>query len=203
MTGIAPVMVTFDGGASYDPDGTIVSYNWIFGDGESASGQKVDHLFQKRGGYQVQLTVVDNQSATGSIVQSIEILGIFSPLNVAWKSFTDESLFMSRTVTEITWAANPNNDAIATIAKYRIYRKKTSDEDAAYNVYVEVDASTFKYLDLKVDSANEYVYAVSAIDSVGHESPLSGTSNNVAAAGPNRRDKGKIQKPIVQRPIKR
>ena len=171
--------MTYDGSGSFDPDGTIVAYNWIFGDGETATGRLVNHTFQKRGTYRVQLTVVDNSSETGQIVQSIEVKGLFAPLNVAWHSFTDESLFMTRTVADITWTANPDNDAIAAIAKYRIYRKKAGDEDGAFNAYVEVSGSTFKYRDVKVTAANEYVYAVTAIDGQGHESPLSGTANSV------------------------
>jgi hypothetical protein len=180
-TGIAPLLVTFDGSASSDPDGQVVAYNWVFGDGGTATGRTVNHTFQKKGVYQVQLTVVDNEGATGDIVHPIEILGLFPPLNVTWQSFTDESLFMSRTVTDVSWAANPANDAIAPIVKYRIYRENPSDDDPVYAAYAEVDASTFTYRDLKVSAPNIYVYAVSAIDGQGHESPLGGAPNNTVS----------------------
>lgn len=38
--------VYFDGSNSFDPDGTIVSYSWDFGDGTTAEGENVDHRFQ-------------------------------------------------------------------------------------------------------------------------------------------------------------
>ena len=53
--------VTFSCSDSRDPDnGTIVSYRWDFGDGESASGMTVTHKYDKPGNYRVFLTVTDN-----------------------------------------------------------------------------------------------------------------------------------------------
>ena len=200
LTGIAPLLVTFDGGASADADGQIVDYDWVFGDGETATGRTVNHTFQRKGVFQVQLTVVDDQGATGRMVHPIEILGLFAPLNVTWKSFTDESLFMSRTVTDITWAANPGNDTIAPIVKYRIYRKNPSEDDAVYKAYAEVDSNTFAYRDQKVSAPNQYVYAVSAIDGQGHESPLGGAPNNTVGEQ-DAKAKIKIRKSLAENPI--
>ncbi len=199
-TGIAPLLVTFDGGASTDADGQIVAYDWVFGDGETATGRTVNHTFQKKGVYQVQLTVVDNQGATDQKVLPIEILGLFAPLNVTWQSFMDESLFMSRTVTDITWAANPANDTIAPIVKYRIYRKNPSEDDAVYKVYAEVDSNTFAYRDRKVSAPNQYVYAVSALDGQGHESPLGGAPNNTIGEQ-DAKAKIRIRKALAEKPI--
>ncbi|MBI3949103.1 MAG: PKD domain-containing protein [Acidobacteria bacterium] len=58
--------VTFDGSASFDPDGTIVSYFWNFGDGTTASGQLVSHAYNSAGVFTVTLTVTDNAGATAS-----------------------------------------------------------------------------------------------------------------------------------------
>jgi hypothetical protein len=200
MTGIAPLLMTFDGGGSTDVDGAIVSYDWVFGDGETAVGRTVNHTFQRRGSYQVQLTVVDDMGATGRSVQTVEVQGLYAPLNVAWQSYTDESLFQSRTVTDVTWAANPANDEIAPIIKYRVYRKKPSDDDATFKAYAEVSSSTFAYRDTRVSAPNLYSYAVSSIDAAGHESPLSGTSYSP----PSEMDikaKEKIRRELARRPV--
>ncbi len=56
--------VYFDGSASYDPDGTIVSYHWDFGDGAGADGVAVSHAYSSLGNFEVSLTVTDNLGAT-------------------------------------------------------------------------------------------------------------------------------------------
>ena len=50
---------SFDGSASTDPDGSIAGYEWNFGDGQSATGAKVDHSYSKPGTYTATLTVSD------------------------------------------------------------------------------------------------------------------------------------------------
>src|SRR5207247_717877 len=45
-SGYAPLTVTLNGSASSDPDGSIASYSWNFGDGGSASGATVQHAYQ-------------------------------------------------------------------------------------------------------------------------------------------------------------
>ncbi len=58
--------VYFDASPSSDPDGTIVSYKWDFGDGTTGTGVTVSHTFASKGGYSVTLTVTDNDGATDS-----------------------------------------------------------------------------------------------------------------------------------------
>ncbi len=60
--------VVFDGSGSYDPDGTIVSYLWDFGDGHMSSLPKVVHSFDENGEYPVSLMVVDNEGEISSKV---------------------------------------------------------------------------------------------------------------------------------------
>jgi len=54
----------FDGSGSYDPDGTIDSYDWDYGDGATDSGVVTSHIYQLTGQYEVTLTVTDNDEAT-------------------------------------------------------------------------------------------------------------------------------------------
>jgi PKD repeat protein len=65
--------VFFDGSASYDPDGTIISYDWDFGDG-AGSGQSIYHAFYKPDHYQVWLTVTDDSGLTSQVSHEITIL---------------------------------------------------------------------------------------------------------------------------------
>jgi PKD repeat protein len=63
-TGTVGVPVQFDGSGSYDSDGTIVSYDWDFGDGNSGTGAKPTHTYADTVIYMVTLTVTDNDGAT-------------------------------------------------------------------------------------------------------------------------------------------
>ncbi|MCH8816630.1 MAG: PKD domain-containing protein [Chloroflexi bacterium] len=56
----------FDGSGSFDADGTIVSYEWDFGDGETASGITASHIYADNDVYTVTLTVTDDGGSTGS-----------------------------------------------------------------------------------------------------------------------------------------
>jgi hypothetical protein len=58
--------VTFNGSGSYDPDGSIVSYGWNFGDGSTGTGEITTHAYSTDGTYTVTLTVTDNDGATGN-----------------------------------------------------------------------------------------------------------------------------------------
>jgi 6-phosphogluconolactonase (cycloisomerase 2 family)/chitodextrinase len=65
ISGTAPLKVTFDGSTSSDPDGTISSYVWDFGDGTNTAGAIVDHSYSA-GTFSATLTVTDNDGATAS-----------------------------------------------------------------------------------------------------------------------------------------
>lgn len=63
--------VTFNATESFDPDGTIVSYAWDFGDGDTGSGMILNHTFAYDEAYNVTLTVTDDDSLTGVCIESI------------------------------------------------------------------------------------------------------------------------------------
>ena len=60
------VEVTFNADDSYDYDGSIVDYRWDFGDGGSATGETVTHIYTEGGKkYRVTLVVTDDEGAKG------------------------------------------------------------------------------------------------------------------------------------------
>jgi len=97
-TGNAPLTVTFDGGGSNDPDGTIVSYDWEFGiadlptggtgtgrpttspgSGPGSGGSTTLPVVQTRtfdtpGLYQIKLKVTDNLGRTRELIQPLAVL---------------------------------------------------------------------------------------------------------------------------------
>jgi hypothetical protein len=62
-TGFTNETVSLSGAGSYDPDGTaLVSYEWNLGDGTTATGVAVSHMYTTAGIYKVTLRVTDSQS---------------------------------------------------------------------------------------------------------------------------------------------
>lgn len=58
---------------SSDPDGSIASYSWTFGDGGTATAQNPSHTYSAGGTYTVTLTVTDNQGATGNVSHTVTV----------------------------------------------------------------------------------------------------------------------------------
>jgi len=187
-TGIFPCEITFDGGASRDPDGTIVRYSWSFGDGGRGSGRVTKHTYTRWGTFSVSLTVLDNSGASGSNVRNIEILRLFQPLNIRWESYRDESLFQTRYVNSITWERNPANDALgAQVVLQRVWRKKAGETDLSFIPVGEVTGDVYSFIDKGAGAEDAYLYTVTVLDSLGHESPIVGGGNGPSLLKPNKR----------------
>lgn len=63
--------VYFNASASTDPDGTIVQYQWTYGDGDVEYGETQIHDFARAGAYTVILTVTDNAGNKASTARTI------------------------------------------------------------------------------------------------------------------------------------
>jgi len=85
---VVPFTASFDGTLSYNPDGTIASYLWSFGDGGADNGPLVDHTFTQSGRFDVRLTVIDDRGVSSSTTMTIEAL---NPLPDAAFSYSPKS----------------------------------------------------------------------------------------------------------------
>ena len=117
--GPGPLTVTFTGNASYDPDGTISTYSWNFGDGSALStvANPPAHVFSSGNSnpkkFVIKLTVKDNGNATSvdSIIISINNtppnVTIFSPVNNStYKVGVDTAYTLQAVVTDAEHAPN-------------------------------------------------------------------------------------------------
>ena len=64
---------TFDSSTAADPDGSIASYAWDFGDDKSSTDANPSHTYSATGTYQVSLTVTDNKGATNKVTKSVDV----------------------------------------------------------------------------------------------------------------------------------
>jgi PKD repeat protein len=64
---------TYSSAGSTDPDGTIASYAWTFGDGGTGTGTSPTHHYATAGTYSVTLTVTDDDGSPGQKTQSITV----------------------------------------------------------------------------------------------------------------------------------
>jgi endonuclease/exonuclease/phosphatase family metal-dependent hydrolase len=115
-SGYAPLTVAFNSSNS-DPDGSVVSSNWTFGDGGTAVGLSPDHVYSA-GTYTARVTVTDNAGATASASLTITVsnppvsTGRVKVLhwNTAYGRGTDNIVDLNR---QATWMANMGVDLIS------------------------------------------------------------------------------------------
>ncbi|MDP3073491.1 MAG: immunoglobulin domain-containing protein [Opitutaceae bacterium] len=74
-SGTAPLTVNFSSAGSNDPDGTIVSYAWTFGNGATASTANPSYTYNTAGSFTATVTVTDNGGATHSANVGISVSG--------------------------------------------------------------------------------------------------------------------------------
>ncbi|MDW7761282.1 MAG: PKD domain-containing protein [Acidobacteriota bacterium] len=69
--GVVPFQVQFDGSGSFDEDGQVVSHDWVFCDGTTATGPFVTKTYDKGGQYYCSLTVTDNDGKTNTVSATV------------------------------------------------------------------------------------------------------------------------------------
>jgi PKD repeat protein len=72
-TGVRRRSVTFNGALSTDPDGDLLTYEWTFGDGGTATGTSPAHTYQSAGTYTVSLRVRDAFGAAATATTTATI----------------------------------------------------------------------------------------------------------------------------------
>jgi PKD repeat protein len=102
--------VAFDGSASSDPDGTIASYAWDFGDGGTGAVAKPNHTYATAGTKTVKLTVTDNDGATNTTTQTVTVSPANNPPTAAFTS--------SATDLTVAFDGTTSTDSDGTVASY-------------------------------------------------------------------------------------
>ena len=71
--GGAPLAVSFDASGSVDPDGSIATYAWAFGDGGTGSGAQVTHTYSTGGEFTAVLTVTDDRGGQDGVMDTVYV----------------------------------------------------------------------------------------------------------------------------------
>jgi hypothetical protein len=80
-SGESPLTVFFDASGSDDPDGSITSFAWIYGDGTTGSGKTTSHTYSTTMDkiFTAKLTVTDDGGAQSSRTHTISVTVAYSP----------------------------------------------------------------------------------------------------------------------------
>lgn len=106
--------VTFDGSASRDPDGKVISYFWDFGDGTTAQGATTLHVFNQAGEYDVILQVTDDRNASASFAKAVRVI----PPNQPPVGLFIVEPMIPKANQEITFDASASKDPDGQIVEY-------------------------------------------------------------------------------------
>jgi len=142
---------------SSDPDGSIASYSWTFGDGGTSTAQNPSHTYAAANTYTVGLTVTDNGGATNTTSHSVTVSAANQPPVAAFSSscngltctFTSTSSDPDGTIASYSWtfgdggtstAQNPSH-TYATANTYTVTLTVTDNQAATNSVSHSVTVS--------------------------------------------------------------
>jgi len=167
--GIAPLLVNFSSAGSSDPDGSIASYAWNFGDGSSSKAANPSHTYAAVGTYSTRLIVTDNQGATARKYVTITVTDGSGPIAAPANATT--AVAAGGKVT-LSWQDNSNNEQGFNIVR-------ALSPSTTYTVVGSVAANTTQFVQTGVPSGT-YLYRVRAFNTTtGLKSAYSNTATAV------------------------
>ena len=151
-SGIAPLTVNFSSAGSNDPDGSIASYSWNFGDGSALSTvPSPSHVYSSPGTFTAVLTVTDNRGATGSA----QVVTTVSPDPNVVNAPSNLAGTAARGSATLTWTDNSTNET-------GFYVERADSGSSNFTRIATVGANVKTYKD--VTSRGNYVYRVQAFN---------------------------------------
>ena len=160
--------VEFDGSGSYDPDGTIDSYNWNFGDGVTGTGETTTYAYLDTGTYTVTLEVTDDGGATGidtaivtvteeSPTNTMHVDGIDMELNHIWTQY----YYATVIVTIVDATNNPVGNAAVS------YHWEDATNDQGSEVTDGTGRTPLRYAVSKASSGTTFTFVVDDVTKEG------------------------------------
>ena len=186
--------VTFDAAGSTDTDGDIASYEWDFGDGESATGAAPAHAFDAPGDYDVTLTVTDDDGATDTATQTVSVA---EPSDPGTAPSTAVSLSPSEELVAVNGSTTFDvvvEDADGGVGAYSLSVSLANgstasltdvsvDEDALADVQVAADGTSASVDTALLDTAQNGSVVVATVTVAGDEAGASDLDLDVESLG--------------------
>jgi PKD repeat protein len=199
-SGYAPLTVAFNGSGSTDDDGTIMTYLWNFGDGNTGSGVTATHTYETDGDFNATLTVTDNRGAQTISTPPITIQVDPDPSQIS--APTNLSATVEGNNVILKWFDNSSNESGFVIFRAQKYRGKYIYD--LTKPLTTTDVNTTTYTDTNVDKG-DYRYKIRAkgtYDGEGIDSDFSNeVSVKVETSLPVEPDPGTLSAPVLSASI--
>ncbi|MCI5209651.1 MAG: PKD domain-containing protein, partial [Candidatus Electrothrix sp. ATG2] len=178
-SGEVPLPVDFSSVGSTDSDGTIVSYEWDFGDNGTSTAPNPSHIYNDVGTFTASLTVTDNDGFTDTTTVEVMVSDTPSPattMHVSENQVNKVDLGkgwakVEAVVTIVDDAGNPLSDATVTVSfSGAIVETKSGRTDSNGQVTIQTSGQ-----------AKNPARTTGCVDSVTHASYPHEPTDDVAA----------------------
>ena len=164
-------LVTLDGSASFDPDGTIVSWAWELNNEVIGTTESFEHLFNVDTTHTVTLTVTDNEGMSGldSVGVTVTPYQELQSMGVAAITMTTASTRNKGTVTAtVTIQGAQDNSVVEGVTVYGHWEGATTTGSISGTTDSDGVVS-FKSASVKRPSGQEFTFVVDNLEKPGYE----------------------------------
>jgi len=163
---------TFDASGSSNPGGSIDSYEWDFGDGDSATGSSVTHTYDSTGSYTASLTVTGDGGGTDTREETFTVSTLLPALSpgpvtqgVDYEFYEASGTYTS--LDEVDWSS-PTRTGTTDAIDFDPIDTDTDNVAMRYQTYLDVPANdTYTFYTTSDDGSRLHVDGQLVVDNPG------------------------------------